>query len=340
MGLLHILETAVNAIMPIVLLILLGYFLRKKGFLTEAFTKVGSKLSFQVCLPCMLFINVYDIESFDLVQWDIALYPIIMGCLLFLLGIWIAQAATDVPERKGCILQCVFRSNAAVIGLPLATALGGEMAAAVASLSIAFTLPVFYTLATLALTIFVGDPLKINFRYVFRKIMQNPLIQGILLGFVCLAIRALQIQLFGSVVFSIKGDLKFLYTSLNYIKSLASPFALLILGAQFDFSATKGLLREIVVGTASRVVLAPLIGIGLAFLLSTYTNLLHCDVNTYPALVGLFGSPIAVSSPIMAAQMGNDEQLATQLVVWTSITSIATMFLTVCILMSAGLLAV
>jgi hypothetical protein len=42
----------------------------------------------------------------------------------------------------------------------------------------------------------------------------------------------------------------------------------------------------------------------------------------------------------MAGSMKNDEQLATQLVVWTSLCSIATIFATVCLLMWMGLLAV
>ena len=54
----------------------------------------------------------------------------------------------------------------------------------------------------------------------------------------------------------------------------------------------------------------------------------------------MFGSPVAVSSAVMAGNMGSDEQLATQLVVWTSIFSIFTIFAQVVILMSMGLLAV
>ena len=50
-------------------------------------------------------------------------------------------------------------------------------------------------------------------------------------------------------------------------------------------------------------------------------------------------SPVAVFSAIMAREMHNDEQLATQLVVWTTIASGVTVFLTVCILMSMGYIA-
>lgn len=63
-------------------------------------------------------------------------------------------------------------------------------------------------------------------------------------------------------------------------------------------------------------------------------------MNEFPALVAMFGSPVAVSSAIMAGSMGNDEQLAAQLVVWTSLLSIVTIFVTVCLLMWMGLISV
>ena len=51
-------------------------------------------------------------------------------------------------------------------------------------------------------------------------------------------------------------------------------------------------------------------------------------------------SSFFISPAIMAGQMKNDEQLATQLVVWTSICSIGTVFAQVCILMQAGILVI
>ena len=156
----------------------------------------------------------------------------------------------------------------------------------------------------------------------------------------CVGIREAQRAIFGEVVFAFSKQTKFLYMTVNNLKAIATPFALLVLGGQFEFSAVKGLLKEIVTGTVWRIVLSPLLGIGLAIVLSAHTNLLHCGVNEYPALIALFGSPVAVSSAVMAGSMGADEQLATQLVVWTSIFSIFTIFAEVCILMSMGLLAV
>ncbi|MDE6613212.1 MAG: AEC family transporter, partial [Clostridia bacterium] len=56
---LDILVTSINAVVPIILLILLGYFLKRFKFLNDTFVKIGNKFVFKVCLPCMLFINVY-----------------------------------------------------------------------------------------------------------------------------------------------------------------------------------------------------------------------------------------------------------------------------------------
>lgn len=342
MQLMNILMTAINAILPILLLILLGYILKQKNFISENFIKMGNKMVFKVLLPCMLFINVYDIESFSVINWDIVIYTVCMVVVLSVVGLVLALLTTDVDKRRGVIWQCTFRSNFAIIGMSLAGALGDNEALGVAAVVSAFTIPVFNILAVVALSVFLdrtGD-WKSSIKNVVINIAKNPLIIGVVLGLVCLGIRALEVELFGEVVFSLKKQTKFLYTAANNLKSMASPLALIVMGGQFEFSAVKGLKKEIWVGTLGRIVLAPALGVTGAVLLSTYTSLLQCGVNEYPALIALFGSPVAVSSAVMAGSMGNDEQLATQLVVWTSIGSIVTIFLQVCILMSAGLLAV
>jgi predicted permease len=230
----------------------------------------------------------------------------------------------------------------AIMGLSLASVLGGPEAIATSAIVSAFTLPVMNVLAVIALTIFVkpDDASKVSVGSILKGIITNPIIDGILVGMVFLLFRALQIRIFGRVVFALNDQLKWVYTALSNIKTMASPFALMILGAQFDFSASRGMLREIIVGSVWRIILAPALAIGTAVLLSKYTPILNFGVNEYPALIALFGTPAAVSSAIMAGQMHNDQQLGTQLVVWTSLCSIPTMFLLVCIMMAAGLLAV
>ncbi len=336
-----ILVTAINALFPLIITILLGYYLKTKGFLTKEFLRVGNKVVFNICLPAMLFVNVYDIAGFAAINWDIVLYAIAAFFVVVAVGYVITILSTPVPERRGVIWQCTFRSNFGIIGLSLASALGGDGAVAVAAIVSSFTVPLFNVMSVIALSVFTdGSKGKTSVKKIVLNIAKNPLILGVAAGLLCLGIREAQNAVFGRLIFSIQRDTYFVYKVLSNLKTMCTPLALLVLGGQFEFSAVKGLLKEIVSGTVSRIVIAPLIGIGGAILVAANTNWLSCGVNEFPALVAMFGSPVAVSSAVMAGNMGSDEQLATQLVVWTSIFSIFTIFAQVCILMGMGLLAV
>ena len=146
-----ILSTAVNAVFPIVLLIFLGYFLRRTGFLTENFVKVGNKLVFRLCLPATLFVNVYEMDSVASVPWNVVLYCTGAIVALFLLGMAVSVATTKDNRRRGVIWQCSFRSNFAIIGISLSTALGGETAAAVGAILLTLMVPLFNVFAVIAL---------------------------------------------------------------------------------------------------------------------------------------------------------------------------------------------
>ena len=341
MELIHIFMTALNAVVPIILLITLGYLLRQKGFLTDGFLQVGNKLVFKLMLPTMLFINTYSIPSLSDIRWDITVYASLAVILIFLLSLFTAIRTTAVPQRRGVILQCCFRSNFVIIGLPLAASLGGSDAEAVAAVLSAVTVPLFNILAVIALSVFVErkESMAQTIKGVLRGILTNPLIIAVALGLCCLTLRWVQTLLFDRVLFRLDTQTAFLFDALSTLKSGTTPVALMVLGGLFTFSAVKELKKEIIAGTVWRIVISPIIGIGGAVAL-THLGVLHCTGADYPALIALFGSPVAVSSAIMAKGMGGDEQLATQLVVWTSIMSIVTIFAEVCLLMAFGLLVV
>lgn len=338
----EILATAANAILPIILLILFGYWLRRIHFLSEDFAKTANKFVFNVCLFCSMFINVYSIREVASIKWDFVIYIVAIIVLLFFLGMLVAILSTKKACRRGVILQGIFRSNYAILGLSLASAFGGAEAESVAAVASAFAIPLFNVLGVIALSIFSKpeDAKGHSVSNVLRSIIKNPMILGVLLGMVCLIVRELQNTFLGDVVFSVKDDLPFLYSPVSSLKSITTPLALVVLGAQFKFSAVKGMFREIVMGTFGRILLAPVIGIGGAILLASHTNLLTCGVNEYAVLLGLFGSPTAISGAVMAGQMGGDEQLATQIVVWSSLGSIFTVYFISCILMAMGLLPI
>ncbi len=331
--------TALNAVVPIIVLILLGYILRQKGFLTDGFLQSSNQLVFKLMLPTMLFISIYRIDSLAGIRWDLAIYALAAILLIFCLSLVSAVLTTPVAERRGVILQCCFRSNFVIIGLPLAASLGGAEAEAVAAVLSAVSIPLFNVLAVISLSVFVGrkESFRQSVKHILYGIVTNPLIIAVALGMVCLALRWAQVSILGRVVFRLDTHAAFFFDALNTLKAGTTPLALMVLGGQFVFSAVKDLKKEILVATLWRVVLSPIIGVGGAVLL-TRLQILNCTPADYPALIALFGSPVAVSSAIMAKGMGNDEQLATQLVLWTTLFSGITVFLAVCILMAAGLI--
>lgn len=332
---------ALNALAPVILLILLGYVLKQRGFLSEVFLKNGNWLVFYICFPAMLFINVYDMDGFGSINWPFVLYCTGAVLVIFVVGLFAAVAATPVPNRRGVIWQASFRSNFIILGMSIAAALGGGEAAALVAVTASFIIPLFNVLAVIALTVFTqgAHGAAPTPGRVLVDTLRNPHVVSVVVGMVCLALREAQRAVFGEVVFSIRVHLEFLYTLLKNITSITTPFALLVLGGQFVFSAAGGLLREIAAATVCRILISPVLGIGGAWLLSR-AGYLSCGGNEYITLIALFAAPAAVASAIMATEMGGDEQLATQIVVWSSLLSVFTFFAEVVLLMQLGLLAV
>ena len=122
-----------NAILPIILLIALGYGLKQIGFLDEIFLKKANAFVFNVALPVLLFYNVYSIESLSALNWSVIGFVMVAILIIFILGMLTVKFCTNDPRKKGVILQCIFRSNFAIIGIPLSEILGGTNAVAIAA---------------------------------------------------------------------------------------------------------------------------------------------------------------------------------------------------------------
>lgn len=321
---------AVNAVLPIILTVAIGYVLKKFGFMPEDFSKRANKLVFRVFLPTMLFLNIYKIESFSDINFTYVIYALVAVLVLTLIGVPVVILTTDKKSRQGVLLQACFRSNYALIGIPLATSLYGSEGAAIATLLSAAIVPAFNILAVVTLSIFSDKGDKPDVKKILLGIVKNPLIQGIAVGCLALGVRAIFVET--GVSFRL-SDVTPIYTVLGYLSSMATPLALLVLGAQFEFSAVTELKREIIVGTALRTLIVPILGLGAAYLFfrNSFTG------AHFAAFVAVFSTPIAVSSVPMAQEMDGDVTLAGQLVVFTTLVSALTIFLASFLLKLAGI---
>lgn len=321
---------ALNAVTPIILLVVIGYWLKRIGYIKEAFIKSANKLVFHFFLPAMLFLNIYKIEDFAHMELGYILYVAVVLLAVFVGSIPLCLAVAKKRESVGALLQATFRSNYALIGIPLAQSLFGEEGAKVATLLSAVSITMFNILAVVSLTAFRAGGKKTSAKEILLDIVKNPLIQSIALGLAALGVRAL-FERWG-VAFRLT-DVEPVYKVLGYLSNMATPLALLVLGAEFEFSAIKGLRREIVFGTLMRTLIVPGVALGIAFLFfrGQFTG------AHFAAFVAVFATPVAVSSVPMAQEMGGDVTLAGQLVVWTTLFSALSVFLAAFLLKSGGI---
>ncbi len=309
---------ALNAVLPIILMIAVGYFLKRIKLLEEENAKKLNTLVFRIFLPTMLFLNVYKIQNFAEIDFTFVLYAIGITVLLFLIGVAVMHVLFKENRQRSVMLQGIFRANYALVGIPLAESLFGAEGSIMASLLSAFIVPVFNILAVICLTIYSAGDKKPSISGVFKGIAKNPLIQGILCGFVALALRAIFVEV--GIEFRL-SQITPIYTTLQNLSSIATPLSLLVLGARFELSAIPHLKKHIIIGVVNRCVIVPIVGISIAVMINRFTG------AQFASFVACFCTPVAVSSVPMSQEMGADADLMGQLVVWTTLFSAFSIFI-------------
>ena len=318
---------AFNAVMPVFVVALMGYFLRQKNFLTDEFVKVADRFVFRVMLPCLLFTKVAYINLSDMTSKD---FSVIVFCVVSAI-IFTAFMCLVVPlfvkdkAKTGAFVQGVFRSNVAFLGVPFAINLFGDEGGVLASMVLAAVVPVYNVLAVTVLCIF--DPVKNEngvgigkrIKSILMGIVKNPLIISIVL--------ALPFAIFGVSDYIPT----FVTCSIDYFAKASTTLALVTIGASFSFSELSGRVGLAGVCTLIKTVILPA-----AFMAFTHFVLGFTGVHLGIVLI-VFGTPTAISSYIMAKNMNSDASLANQIVLLSTLCSMFTIFLFSFLLRSLGL---
>lgn len=303
-----------NAVLPMCLIMALGYGTRRLGWIRREEIFAINKIAFRIFLPCLLYYNVYcsDLSG----SFDPLLMAYAVGGVLLTFGLSLGYTllTEKLPERRGVMIQGMFRSNYVIMGIPVATALLGSDQLGTVSILIAVVVPLFNMLAVVVLEVFRGQRPKPL--HVLGQIVKNPLVIASALGILTLAagIRLPHI----------------LERTIQNVSAIASPLQLFLLGAFFQFSGLKTYRRELVTVSAAKLIVSPGLFLGLGALLG-FRGV------AFVSLIGIFASPTAVNSFTMAQQMGGDAELAGDIVVTTSAVSILTMFLWVFLFKSLGM---
>lgn len=305
-----------HAIMPLLLLILLGYFLKQIQFIPKAGFDAIDKLCFKIFVPVMLFNNVYTAD------FDTALnVPAIIFLELAIVGTFLVAFFLTprlIPGNKeniATVVHAVCHGNLAVLGIPLITNLFGESGMVVYSILLASTSPIINPLMVYEHIYFQGDKIKPG--RLILNVLKSPFLVGTLSGLAC--------KLLG-IEFP-----TFLRTAITNVKSIASPLCLIALGGSFAFGSIKGMVGPVVHSVLAKCVWIPMVVLGIAVLLGFRGIVLA-------SLMVIFCCPSAAATYSFCTGYCGNPQLASQIVVYSTAFSILSMFLWLFSFLQLGLL--
>ena len=216
---------SLEATMPVFLVMVVGYFLRRIGMLNESFCAVANKYVFKVALPLLLFKDIAETDLRTDFNLTFVLYCMIVTTVMFL-GIW-ALTAWLMPDKSlvGAFSQAAARSSAAVLGIAFVENIYGN--AGLTPMMIVAAVPLFNIYSVIILTFSAQHREKGRgaIRTACINVLKNPIILGILAG--------LPFSLLGISIPTI--PLK----TITSISNTATPIALLVVGAGFEGSPSS-----------------------------------------------------------------------------------------------------
>ena len=305
---------SINVTMPIFLVMLIGWILRRIGMLDEHFVTVSNRFNFKVTLPFMVFRDLASVDFGSVFDLRFVLFCAIATSVCFW-GIW-GGVKLFLKDRslRGAFVQASFRSSAAVMGLAFIHNIYGS--SAMGPMMIIGAVPLYNIYSVLVLTFEAKDTAgqgrdtgKIKEAAV--NIIKNPIIISILLGVIAALLR---------IDFPVIVD-----STVNSVAQLATPLALIGLGAGFEGRKALTKLRPTLWASAIKLVIQPLVFLPLAAWMG-FTG------EKMIAILIMLAAPATPSCYIMAKNMRGDGTLTASIIVTTTLLAAFTLTLWIFVL--------
>ena len=312
---------SVNAILPIFLLAVFGALLKKFGKISDAFIETADWLVFRIALPVMLFLEVAGSSLAESLDVRLIMFLVVSVTVTFLTVSVVAALTVRDRSKRGALIQGSCRSNFAILGVPLAVNMFGDAGGEVIAIAIPFVILMFNSYSVVILSVFSADgDRKLNrdtLIGILKNIVTNPLIIGIAIA---LPFMLFEIELPAAA-----------NKTLTYLSNLTTPLALISLGANFRTESLKGRVGYALIGALMKTIILPAAAVTAAVLVGLRGPSLG-------VVLICFGAPTAVTSYIMAKKMGNDHELAAQILLLSTMVCALTIFLGIFILRTFALI--
>lgn len=295
---------SLNATVPVFLMMILGLFFRKIGWIDEVFASKMNKFVFLVPLPVLVFSDLATVDFSEV--WDIKFVLFCFGATV--VSIAVAAAVSFVWKDKsiqGEFIQASYRSSAALLGIAFIQNIYGS--AGMAPMMIIGSVPLYNIMAVLVLSLFKPGQQGIDrsvLKKTLRGIVTNPIIIGIAAGLIWSALRIPMPRIIGKTVSSIGG--------------MATPMGLMAMGATFDIK--KAFDKAAPAVTAAIIKL-----VGFAALFLPIAVSLGFRQEKLVAILVMLGSATTVSCFVMAKNMDHEGVLSSSVVMLTTMFSAFTL---------------
>lgn len=302
---------AINAIAPLFLLVLLGRFFRVINIYDGQFIDGGYRFIFSILFPLSVFRGIYENDYYNIFNIEL-IWTVLIVLIVSAILSWLAVPLFEKDNnKKGVIIQSLFRNNCVLIGIPLGRNLFGEECVGIISMVLAFYIPVVNMLSVLTLSYYSKMQRK-SIKALLFSIIKNPFIISALTAIV-LSVMRIQIPYIIDRV-------------LKDISAIATPLALIFLGGSIELgSAFKKYANYIVIINLVKLIILPAI----ILMVSLFYGMRDIELVI---MLSIFGSSTGVASHSMAMQMGLDHELAGVIVASTIMFSSFTLFLFVWLL--------
>lgn len=304
-----------NATVPIFFLILLGMFLRKIQLVDDAFTARLNTLVFRVCLPALLFHDMYRTDYRT--NWNTAY--VVYCALATLASILICTGISYLLKDRsvqGEFIQTSYRSSATILGIAVVQNLYQNVG--MAPLMVIGAVPIYNIAAVIILEMYRPDRGKLNaalLRKTLHGILTNPIILSILLGFAWSLMR---------IPLPTIGD-----TTLDYVGRCATPLGIIAMGASFQWEKARQSAGPALLSTFIKL-------FGLCALFLPLGVHLGFRKDLLVAALVMCGSSSTISCFVMAKGMGHKGDLTISTVMLTTLLSAFSLTFWLFILKSHG----
>ncbi len=308
---------ALNAVLPTLLLLLLGWALRRRGLFPDSFIAPADRICMRLLFPVLLFRSMY--------QGGGALGPYLRG-IAFAYGVIALSACVGVlvvprfirdRRRIAVVIQSLYRGNYTLYGIPFSELLGGSQALGVASAIVAATVPALNFAAATMYSYYAGAERK-SFWQIMGDVFKNPLVWSIFLG---LGFRLIRLPL-PAAVSSVMGSLA----------AMASPLAFMLLGAKLRLGGLGRDLPLLCFTVAWKLLAMP------AIFLPAAIGLFHMRGTDLIPILLFLAAPSAITTAQLATMYGADDRLAGDIVAVSTLMSTGTLCAIVTLLRALGIL--